>query len=184
MITQKKILLTFVNRYSSDLEISLNNCNLTQYENKEEFFIDLKNQDITNLLSNLKFDNLKVNLLNANICKDYSYSEYEFYILDSKSLGFFDVGDEKELTELYTVETRVILISTNYKLGYHNYLQTKAWHNKRNILLKHSDYKCNRCSKTENLQAHHLNYNTIGDESLSDLELVCVGCHKKIHKKQ
>ena len=38
------------------------------------------------------------------------------------------------------------------------------------------------CSKKENLQIHHLNYNNIGDEYIGDLEVVCSSCHKKIHK--
>jgi len=174
----KEILLKFINSYSEKIIIDVKNVDYIQYENKEEIYIDLGKQDLTTFLFMLEQD-FEIKKIIRNL--EEGFLVYEFYISNEICLGEHEIPDWG-LSEVFNVETRVELISRHYKKVYHSYLNTKEWHDKRNKMLKYANYKCSRCENTENLQIHHLNYNTIGDESLSDLEVVCVSCHKKTHK--
>jgi hypothetical protein len=178
----KEILMSFINKYDYKISIDADKVDLFQYNNKNEIVFNLGNQDLTTLIANIRYQGgLDVVLEDSTICKEFAYSSYVLYILSDTSLGKHELPDYG-MNELFTVETKVNLITTNYKTGYHNYLQTSEWYDKRNQVLRFSNHKCNRCKETENLQVHHLNYNSIGDESLNDLEVVCRSCHKKIHK--
>jgi 5-methylcytosine-specific restriction endonuclease McrA len=37
--------------------------------------------------------------------------------------------------------------------------------------------RCERCGSTRDLELHHKTYDRLGRELLSDLELLCSGCH-------
>lgn len=37
--------------------------------------------------------------------------------------------------------------------------------------------KCQKCGRTKSLQVHHLHYETLFNESASDIEIVCTVCH-------
>ena len=170
----KQVVLDFINRYDKQLNLSSKKVDWIDYENSSYIYIDFsKNDNLNNLIWSLK-DDFKVEQTILNL--DDVFAVYEFSIGCDCCLG--EVDDR----ELFNVETKVQLIDRNYKNVYHAYLQTKEWYDKRNQVLKFSDYKCNRCEETENLQVHHLNYNSIGDESMNDLEVVCKSCHKGIHK--
>ena len=67
---------------------------------------------------------------------------------------------------------------------YEEYLQSVKWIKKRNEALRKSDYECSNCGNQLNLQVHHLNYNTLGNESQSDLLVLCSFCHSQIHKNK
>ena len=54
-------------------------------------------------------------------------------------------------------------------------VRQRFWHSK---LHKKS---CYVCGSTEYLQVHHKSYKRIGKEKLSDLILLCDGCHGKTH---
>lgn len=174
----KEILLKFINSYDDKIIINTDKVNYIQYENKDEIYIDLEKQDLSSLLFILKQD-FEIKEIITNL--EDGFLVYEFYICNDVIVGEGDFGNG-EIVDLFNVETRVNLITRNYKRIYHSYLNSKKWHDKRNEMLNFSNYKCNRCGEMEKLQVHHLNYNTIGDESLGDLEVVCVSCHKKIHK--
>jgi len=174
----KEILLKFINNYDSEIIIDSNKVNYIVYENHEHIYIDLDKQELINFLFMLKQD-FEIQETISNL--EDGFLVYEFHIPDDMVIGQGDFGDGI-IDDLFTVETSVYLITRNYKIVYHSYLNSKNWHDKRNQMLKFANYKCSRCNETENLQVHHLNYNTIGEESLGDLEVVCVNCHKKIHK--
>jgi hypothetical protein len=38
-----------------------------------------------------------------------------------------------------------------------------------------------RCPNTANLQAHHISYDNLGNETLADVQVYCDGCHKITH---
>ncbi|TXD45903.1 hypothetical protein [Polaribacter sp. IC073] len=173
----KEILLKFINNYDKEITINKDKVDYIQYENKEQIYIDLDKKDLSLFLSNLNID-FEIEETISNL--EDGFLVYEFNIPNDIVIGQADYGDGI-INDLFTVETSVYLTTRDYKRVYRSYLNSKKWHDKRNEMLKFSDYKCSRCSKTENLQVHHLNYNTIGDESLGDLDVVCVGCHKKIH---
>ena len=70
-----------------------------------------------------------------------------------------------------------------YKQAYLNYLESDQWHTIRNIVLMRAKHKCEKCGSREHLQTHHLNYNTVFNESLNDLILLCRNCHSRFHDK-
>lgn len=44
--------------------------------------------------------------------------------------------------------------------------------------------KCFMCGSVKRIQVHHLNYRSIYDVRLSDLQALCKRCHKKEHRKK
>ena len=58
------------------------------------------------------------------------------------------------------------------------------WQNLRHRKFVAVDWKCERCNKeTGALEAHHVHYNTVGFEELSDLRALCPSCHKALHRR-
>jgi len=64
---------------------------------------------------------------------------------------------------------------------YQTYLNSSAWKEKRLKVLTRAKFKCEKCKKRQAWQIHHLTYERIYDEELSDLQAVCGQCHMKIH---
>ena len=62
---------------------------------------------------------------------------------------------------------------------YQQYLQSEQWRRKRAKKLRQARYKCQYCDKTGvSLQAHHLTYERLYRERMSDLAIACEDCHK------
>lgn len=68
--------------------------------------------------------------------------------------------------------------------SYHEYLQSHQWQRKRNAAFAHYGKKCCRCQATTRLQVHHRHYNTLFNEAVTDLEVLCDDCHSSEHGKQ
>ena len=170
-----------------DNKLNLKNISLGEYENINRVYVEFGKQNIEFLVNELKdYEEHSVKVFNVKLWTNQvnyedAFCVYELYIPDDYEWRMHCVPGDG-LNPLYQVQTMVHLISRNYKNIYHNYLNTKEWFDKRNISLEYANYKCCRCNETENLQIHHLNYNTVGDESIGDLEVVCNKCHKNIHK--
>lgn len=65
---------------------------------------------------------------------------------------------------------------------YQEYLKSGEWKYLRDKKLKQSNYTCDGCGeKYRALEVHHLMYDRIGDELLTDLAAFCPICHKKAH---
>lgn len=73
---------------------------------------------------------------------------------------------------------------------YAAYLRTPHWHTMRAAKLADSDYQCERCGEFGRrglggvwlgIQVHHLTYERLGSERLSDLEVLCICCHEDEH---
>ena len=192
-MTLKNKIELFIKKYDDKLHIK--KIDAFEGSNHDTVYVEFKKQNIQNLVCRLEDYNTDSEFLKSDnsfttndgfdikldtnvIDTEDAYCVYRFTIPFAYSLNP-EVEDEKQIGFF---ETIVYLISRNYKNIYHNYLNTKEWFDKRNLALKFADYKCCRCSKKENLQIHHLNYNNIGDEYIGDLEVVCSSCHKKIHK--
>ena len=62
---------------------------------------------------------------------------------------------------------------------YIDYIQSEAWRLKKAQIIFVRGRQCERCKKGDYLQLHHLNYDRLGHELDSDLQLLCVKCHKK-----
>ena len=190
-MTLKNKIELFIKKYDDKLHIK----KISAFEgsNKDSVYVEFKKQNIQNLVCRLEDYNTDSDFLESDysfttndgfdieldtnvINPEEAYCVYKFVIPFA-----YQLNPEAEIPMSF-FETTVYLISRNYKNIYHNYLNTKEWFDKRNLALKFADYKCCRCSKKENLQTHHLNYNNIGNEYIDDLEVVCSSCHKEIHK--
>jgi hypothetical protein len=70
----------------------------------------------------------------------------------------------------------------NYMTRYEKrkYMSSKEWKNLRKII-KIRDKKCVSCGTLKNLEVHHLTYERLGDEKLSDLVVLCRECHQRQH---
>ena len=63
---------------------------------------------------------------------------------------------------------------------YAAYLQTEDWQRTRRMKLKVSP-RCEFCGATADLEVHHTHYETLGWESLTDLQTLCGRCHDVAH---
>lgn len=64
---------------------------------------------------------------------------------------------------------------------YADYMESPAWREKRDALLREHRHECWCCSKKRAVSAHHLHYRTIGAEREGDMVPVCSPCHRTIH---
>jgi hypothetical protein len=65
---------------------------------------------------------------------------------------------------------------------YAEYLKSSEWKIIRDKKLNTAKYVCDGCGeKSGAMQVHHLNYDRIGCELLTDLASYCIVCHKKAH---
>lgn len=64
---------------------------------------------------------------------------------------------------------------------YQRYMASKKWADKRAQKLHEAGYVCQRCGISQHssdLQVHHLTYDNLGHEPMSDLQVVCPECHE------
>jgi len=77
---------------------------------------------------------------------------------------------------------------TNHPVNkYHNYLQSPEWRRKREDLFIAVGRVCEDCEDDLTIKeahVHHLTYDNIFNESISDLQVLCPSCHKKKHRQQ
>lgn len=67
---------------------------------------------------------------------------------------------------------------------YRTYILSPEWKNKRNEFIKKSLNTCECCKivfKSKDLCLHHHNYKRVWKEKDTDLAIVCLICHHKIH---
>lgn len=64
---------------------------------------------------------------------------------------------------------------------YAKYLQSPAWADKREAVLKRDGGKCARCLEADASQVHHLTYTRVFNEDLADLISICDACHEAEH---
>jgi len=74
---------------------------------------------------------------------------------------------------------------TKYQVAYREgYLQSAHWQEVRKRKLKQAGYKCEACGAKVKLDIHHLTYQRLGKERLSDLQALCRSCHRKAESKK
>jgi len=67
---------------------------------------------------------------------------------------------------------------------YQEYLKSGEWKFKKALKLKQANFTCEGCGgKKGAMEVHHLTYDRIGMELLTDLAAYCVDCHKIAHCK-
>lgn len=67
------------------------------------------------------------------------------------------------------------------KKAYRCYLASEHWRNIRDEVLVRDRWACQDCKATKYLAVHHLTYERLGHERLSDLETLCRSCHYQRH---
>ena len=67
-------------------------------------------------------------------------------------------------------------------LGYHAYLETDAWQERREAALNRACHRCQVCNSGRSLDVHHRTYARLGQELEADLTVLCRGCHDLFHK--
>jgi len=73
---------------------------------------------------------------------------------------------------------------TPQQIEYRNgYLRSEHWQEVRRKKLKQAGYKCEACGQKVKLDIHHLTYERLGKERLSDLQALCRPCHRKAEAK-
>jgi len=78
-------------------------------------------------------------------------------------------------------QSKKIKIPIKYVDRYNDYLKSDQWKMMRAGLIYIRGSKCENCGNTEKLEIHHLNYNNIFKEKMSDLKILCRDCHRKEH---
>lgn len=73
----------------------------------------------------------------------------------------------------------------NYWTEYSKYLRSEAWRLKRQRALNTKGRWCRGClSRIKVLQVHHKTHKNVPNEPLSDLEILCVDCHRELTSLQ
>jgi len=69
-------------------------------------------------------------------------------------------------------------------IRYHEYLNSGEWKHLKGLKIKQAKCICEGCLESYRvLEVHHLTYERIGMELLTDLAVYCIECHKKAHFK-
>lgn len=69
-------------------------------------------------------------------------------------------------------------------IEYETYIKSKEWHDRADKVKQKRGYKCERCGSTKQIDAHHKNYDRLGYERDSDIEIVCRACHARADKER
>ena len=64
---------------------------------------------------------------------------------------------------------------------YDAYLASPEWAARRDLVLDRAGGICEGCRCARATQAHHRNYDHVGDEFLFELVAVCDACHRRLH---
>lgn len=68
-------------------------------------------------------------------------------------------------------------------VSYNAYINSAKWQEKRRLALAKADFTCVKCKKRRimGLHVHHKTYKRLGNERLSDLQVLCESCHMLKH---
>jgi hypothetical protein len=69
------------------------------------------------------------------------------------------------------------------QMPYPEYLETPEWQQRRRIMLKHAEHRCQVCNQDRQLRVHHRTYERRGNEQPGDLIVLCDECHALYHGK-
>ena len=70
----------------------------------------------------------------------------------------------------------------NFFAKYGEYLNSVAWKDKRDMVLKRDNYLCQACLLSKATEVHHMTYKHVFNEPLFELISVCKSCHDQITK--
>lgn len=67
---------------------------------------------------------------------------------------------------------------------YNEYLESDLWKEKREFILDQLGRICSKCGSKKNLLIHHKTYESVANESIHDVAVLCWRCHEKEYGKQ
>lgn len=73
-------------------------------------------------------------------------------------------------------------INNQEYMRYKEYLQSRAWKTLRRECFTRDGFQCVVCGSAININAHHTNYDHVGQHEIDDLVTLCECCHKKAHE--
>lgn len=80
------------------------------------------------------------------------------------------------------IETRKARLEALGYRDYPHYLSSPAWHDTRRRYFESDQPQDCICGETYELQLHHLTYERVGEEELTDLTPMCKRCHSMLHE--
>ena len=83
----------------------------------------------------------------------------------------------RRLDETVNLKTR----GPHQFVNYREYLRSEKWERRRRAVIERSRGQCEWCCERPISEVHHLTYERLGDERLSDLAGLCNQCHKWAH---
>ena len=102
-----------------------------------------------------------------------------------------DTNLAKAIRELQNeVDQKITLLEALRKdydpeeIDYYKYIKTQAWEEMRQKVFRRDGYKCVICNEAKDLNVHHITYENLGAEKVSDLVTLCRNCHENIHSGQ
>jgi len=100
------------------------------------------------------------------------------------ALYFFsdrETGDIRDTAQAYTHhDNGMMYIPAWMKASYLNSPEWKALRAKR---LSLDNHRCTVCNASSKLECHHITYERLTMEKLSDVTTLCRSCHQKIHDR-
>lgn len=121
------------------------------------------------LSSQLRFDFVEDYIRNHGEIEDWDFAHEQAWLEKRLSLGeyFRNEQNGKRHAEWWR--------------QYDEYRESSEWKEIRQRILDRCDHICEICRVAVATQAHHLCYDRVGEELLSDLQGVCRPCHEVIH---
>lgn len=65
--------------------------------------------------------------------------------------------------------------------SYQDYLQSDYWKKKRDWILEAKGNCCEVCGSHNNLEVHHKDYSSVGNENQHDVQVLCKTHHQEAH---
>ena len=112
------------------------------------------------------------------------------YLLIIPAIIWYLVTEHKKQSNItknnIDIEPREQIYTTAYMpyTDYISYLGSTKWEHIRALVLERDSHTCQDCKEegtTSTLHCHHLTYDRLGDESLTDLVTLCKSCHNIRH---
>lgn len=100
-----------------------------------------------------------------------------------------DTNLAKAIRELQNeVDQKITLLEALRKdydpeeIDFYQYIKTQAWEEMRQKVFRRDGFRCVVCGEEKNLNVHHLTYENLGAEKVSDMITLCRTCHQGIHE--
>jgi hypothetical protein len=98
---------------------------------------------------------------------------------------FSEFKENKELERQELAELKSEYRKRNSKqFKYYEYLTSDKWKTLREKVKERDKFLCQECKVKKAEEVHHLTYENIYNEKLSELISVCTACHKELHKSE